>query len=104
MRQFKCRKSIVQEYGCTVCTKPFFSKGKLICFDKCLADELFYLWDLGIITTGCCCGHHKGLDGSHSYIGVDKKFIPQMKKLGYKVRFNDMRPNDEDSFIPKIIF
>jgi len=44
------------------------------------------------------------LDGSHSYIGVDKKFIPQMKKLGYKVRFNDMRPNDEDSFIPKIIF
>jgi hypothetical protein len=69
----------------------------------CLARELFYLWDLGIITTGCCCGHHEGENGENSYIGVLEKFIPKMKELGYKVRFNPCRPKDEDSFIPKTI-
>jgi len=103
MKKFKCRKSKVQEYGCQVCAKPFFSKDKFICFDKCLVDELFYLWDKGIITTGCCCGNHEGENGENGYIGVKEKFIPLMKKLDYKVRFNNSRPNDDDSFIPKTI-
>ena len=105
MNEFKCRKSNVQEYDCCVFIVPRWkSSHKYICFDKCLTNELFYLWDLGIITSGCCCGHHKGLDGSSGYIGVEEEFIPQMKKLGYKVSFNKSRPNDEDSFIPKTIF
>jgi len=101
--RFKCRKSEVQEYGCQVCKKTFFSKDRLICFDKCLTDELFYLWDMGIITTGCCCGGHKGVDREMAYIGVEFKFITKMKELGYKVRFNPMRLKDEDSFIPKTL-
>ena len=98
-----CRKSNIQEYDCCVSKKPFW-RDKHICFDKCLANELFYLWDMGIITTGSCCGNHKGCNGEHSYIGVKDEFIPKMKELGYKVSFNPCRPKDEDSFIPKTIF
>lgn len=108
--KFPCRRSIIQEYGCMVCVKPRWkSSKKWIGFDKCLASELFYLWDLGIITTGSCCGRHtheKGRveNGEHSYIGVTEEFIPKMKELGYKVRFNPCGPEREDSFIPKTNF
>ncbi|HEJ2170549.1 TPA: hypothetical protein ACKP5U_003289 [Pseudomonas aeruginosa] len=37
-----------------------------ICVDKCIANAVQALWDLGIVTTGCCCGHNQA-DG---YIGV----------------------------------
>lgn len=66
--------------------------------DKCLLPEILKLWEMGIKTTGCCCGHgHSDL----SYIGVLPEYIPRMKELGYKVHFNKCRPGDEDSFIPK---
>ncbi|MFA5176511.1 MAG: hypothetical protein WC413_04625, partial [Candidatus Nanoarchaeia archaeon] len=104
---FACRKSKLQEYGCQVCVKPKWkSKHEWICFDMCLAKELFYLWDLGIVTTGCCCGRHEGENGDHSYIEVEERFIPEMKKLGYKTRYNSFRTKDEeqDSFIPKTFY
>lgn len=69
-----------------------------ICLDKCIADEVQYLWSLGITTTGCCCGHNRD-EGQISVIDND---IPRMKELGYEVWFNRCRPGDEDSFIPKI--
>ena len=89
-----CRKSKVQEYECQV------SSGG-ISFDACLAKELFYLWDNGIETTGCCCGRHSNCHKSMAYIGVKFKHIDKMKSWGYRVAVNPMRPNDEDSFIPK---
>jgi len=70
-----------------------------ICIDTCLLKEIQYLWSLGIRTTGCCCGHNI-LDG---YIGVYFEDILKMKQLGYKVKFNNCRPSDEDSFYPKSI-
>lgn len=72
-----------------------------ICVDKCIAGEIKYLWSLGITTTGCCCGHNKGLQ--YSYIGVDEKDIKRMKEMGYRVHFNPLRPNDEDEFCPKTV-
>lgn len=103
--KFPCRKSVIGEYNCCVFIVPRWkSSHKYIAFDKCLANELFYLWDMGIITTGCCCGRHEGKNGENGYIGVLEKFIPKMKRLGYKVRFNPCRPKDEDSFIPKTKF
>jgi hypothetical protein len=72
---------------------------KYVCIDKCIASEILDLWDAGIETTGCCCGHNKAVP----YIGVLPKYIPNMKELGYKVRPNEMRPGDEDSFYPKSI-
>ena len=101
-RQFPCRESELQKYDCQVCVRPKWkSSHKWISVDKCLIDELFYLWDLGIITTGCCCGNHKGDKKRDGYIGVEDRFIPKMKELEYKVHYNKCRPKDEDSFIPK---
>lgn len=68
-----------------------------VCVDKCLRNEILYLWSLGIITTGCCCGHNKVA----SYIGVEEKDIDRMKKMGYTVQLNNIYPEREDSFIPK---
>lgn len=72
---------------------------KTVCVDTCLVNEIKYLWSLGIATTGCCCGHNKR-DG---YIGVEDKFIPRMKELGYNVYFNELYPEREDSFISKTV-
>ena len=68
-----------------------------ICIDKCIAEEIRYLWSLKVRTTGCCCGHNK----QGGYIGVIDKDIEIMKKLGYKVHFNKNNLNDESNFIPK---
>ena len=78
---------------------PNWSSREYICVDRCLVNEIRALWNLGIITTGCCCGHNQ----MESFIGVLDKFIPQMRGLGYMVHFNQCRPNDEDSFISKTI-
>lgn len=36
------------------------------CVDRCIADAVQSLWALGVVTTGCCCGHNQ-VDG---YIGI----------------------------------
>lgn len=68
-----------------------------ICVDACLAEEIQALWQQGITTTGCCCGHNR-LPG---FIGVTDDDIPRMLALGYRVAHNKMRPGDDDSFYPK---
>lgn len=73
---------------------------KYISIDKCLLPEIMHLWELGIKTTGCCCGHGT----AEPFIGVKFEYIGKMKELGYVVRFNSCRPNDEDSFVPKTQF
>jgi len=95
-RLVKCRESTVQEYGCCVVKNG-------ISFDACLAKELFWLWDQGIVTIGSCCGKHVNSPSNSSYISVDKKQIQIMKILGYKVRTNNLHPEREDSFIPKTV-
>lgn len=72
---------------------------KSVSLDACIAEEVMDLWALGIITTGCCCGHGY----KQSYIGVSFGHIFKMKELGYKVALNSCRPDDEDSFIPTTI-
>ena len=68
-----------------------------ICLDRCIAEEIQYLWSCGIRTTGCCCGHNI----QEGYIGVIDKDIEFMKKSGYKIGFNKQNLNDEKNFIPK---
>lgn len=72
-------------------------KPKLVSIDKCLLTEVVCLWEMGIKTTGCCCGHGK----SEPFISVDESNIQKMKDLGYQVQYNKCRPNDEDMFYPK---
>lgn len=73
---------------------------KYVAIDKCLLPEVVSLWEKGIKTTGCCCGHGKK---DKAFIGVSFDDIPHMKELGYAVRKNSCRPEDEDSFIPKTV-
>lgn len=102
MQNIKCRKSQIQDYRCQVCVKPPWKSSKeWIGFDACLAKELFWLWDKGIITTGCCCGKHIDDKKDMSYIGVEDEFIEKMKELGYTVRINETDKTREDEFIPK---
>lgn len=70
---------------------------RFVSIDKCLLKEIVDLWEKGIKTTGCCCGHGE----KEPFIGVVPEYIEQMKKLGYKVQFNPCRPRDEDTFFPK---
>lgn len=73
-------------------------RNKCVAIDKCLLPEILKLWESGIKTTGCCCGHG---NANKAFIGVKFEDIQRMKNLGYTVYFNHLRPNDEDSFIPK---
>ena len=80
---------------------PHGKTRKHLSIDKCLASEIQSLWDHGIRTTGCCCGHN---EWRHlAFIGVVDDDIPHMKGLGYMVRPNPVRPGDEDSFVPKSV-
>lgn len=70
-----------------------------VAVDACLKDELEKLWSEGVITTGCCCGHHTRIP----YIGVEDRFIAVMKDKGYIVSPNPMNSAREDSFYPKSV-
>jgi hypothetical protein len=96
---YDCAYNIMLPYLVTDPTRPEQPpQPKTVAVDKCLLPEVLKLWEMGIKTTGCCCGH--GRDGM-SFIGVRPEYIDRMKSLGYEVRFNECRPGDEDSFIPK---
>ena len=71
--------------------------GQLMGIDKCIAEEIKYLWFLSIKTTGCCCGHNI----TSGYIGVIEKDIEIMKKGGYKILINKDNLSEERNFIPK---
>lgn len=89
-----CAYNIMTPFKCG-CDADF----KMVNIDKCLLTEVKDLWERGIKTTGCCCGHDK----QPPFIGVEFEFIPQMKALGYQVAYNSCRPDDEDHFIPKTV-
>lgn len=58
------------------------SSSNSIVVDKCIENEIKWLWSEGITTTGCCCGHNKGKE----YIRVAKIDVAHMMFLGYKLR------------------
>lgn len=90
---YECVYNIMTPFRC-----GFQDNFKYVSIDKCLIHEVINLWENGIRTTGCCCGHG---DKSKAFIGVKFADIPKMKSLGYCVAKNPCRPNDEDSFVPK---
>jgi hypothetical protein len=51
-------------------------QSRTVCADRCIAKTIKYLWDQGVETLGCCCGHGKenpnivipsGNDPQHAY-------------------------------------
>lgn len=66
----------------------------------CIADEVESLWNAGIRTTGCCCGHGKYL----GFIQVVDEDIEKMNKLGYVnyIYEDDFEgSNRKDAFVTK---
>ena len=60
---------------------------KCVSIDKCLLPEIIQLWEMGIKTTGCCCGHG---NINMAYIGVRFEDIDKMKeKEAYKLYFDE---------------
>lgn len=48
--------------------------------DRCLSQEIADLWEKGIKTIGCCCGHGAIVP----YIQVDPSYCDDMERLGYE--------------------
>lgn len=69
----------VGTYGCSIAmTTP---EGKGVSIDRCLADEVSGLWERGIETLGCCCGHGAR---TASYIQVVPEHCAAMGDMGYR--------------------
>ena len=73
------------------------TKYEFIFVDKCIENEIKYLWSKGIVTIASCCGHNI-VDGS---ICVHDDYIQQMKELGYEVLNNPSYPGAEWMFKSK---
>ena len=99
---YDCAYNIMLPYYVTDPTDETHRKQtKMVAIDKCLLPEILSLWEKGIKTTGCCCGHG---DPSMAFIGVKDEYIQKMKGMGYFVQFNECRPGAEDSFVPRTDF
>lgn len=91
----------IQEYQNQVTVLNPFT-GKEVCIDRCLIDEIKILWNMGIETTGCCCGHGKYIP----FIGVKEEYIESMVEFGYIIQINLSGVDNldrMDSFYPKSI-
>jgi len=80
----------------------YIADKKTIGVDKCLADEILSLWDKGIKTRGCCCGHNL----AYGYIQVeDEEDKKKMIELGYrKYYYGGQQHKRDDAFLPKTLF
>lgn len=50
-----------------------------VCVDGCIKDLILELWEKGIETTGCCCGHNYG----PAWVSVDPECYEAMFALGF---------------------
>lgn len=71
---------------------PVWSSHETICVDTCVSKEICQLWEMGIITYGCCCGHNV----TESMVNVDDKDIDKMLSMGYVQNHSD--PTRKDTF------
>ena len=77
-----CKNIEIGSYGNVVSLPPpTWSTKSSIDVDRCLAKEVRELWEMGIVTTGCCCGHNK----RQGFISVMPEYESQMLDLGYSV-------------------
>lgn len=66
--------------------------------DPCLAAEIYELWNNGVVTGGCCCGHNIG--AYDAYILVHENSIERTLELGYEQMECDIIPGRKNKFRP----
>ena len=74
---------------------------KLVSIDKCLLHEITHLWEIGIKTTGCCCGHG---DFSKAFISSGSHFKTFAKACLTVTAKNNSFPASTSSTIANGIF
>lgn len=83
--------------------KPFKNilgkeKAPYISIDKCLEEEIKYLWSLKIKTLGCCCGHNI----NKGYIQVTDEYVEIMEQMDYQhIDKNEDENAPNNAFYPK---
>lgn len=92
----RCQSVEVQTYANQIVmpAPPWWSRNT-ICLDWCVAAEVRWLWSLGIVTLGCCCGHGGSVP---AYIQVRPDFSEAMLAMGYRPLLLNGMP--EGVFIP----
>jgi len=77
-----------------------------VAVDACIAAEIEWMNDLGVHTTGCCCGHGKG----DSWATIYPHSIQRARELGYTVTMREgfdpivglgVGPKRQDKSCPK---
>lgn len=100
MEIYNCKKTILTTPKNLI---PYNSREgfkEQVTVDACLAEEIKDLWNKGVVTCGCCCGHGRSL----GWIGVDDSSIPLMESLGYEHYIYEEEfggVERKDGFIPK---
>lgn len=61
-----------------------------VCIDPCIVVEIRGLWQNGIHTRGCCCGHNL----VESMVNVAPESISKMVELGYVMNHTDKSRKD----------
>lgn len=49
-----------------------------VCIDACIAETIQMLWDMGVVTLSCCCGHNGRTDRS---VVVNPETVDIAKKV-----------------------
>lgn len=83
-----CENVKIGSYDNQVTLNSWWNNGQ-ISIDKCLVNEILFLWSNKIQTTGCCCGHNK----VKPMINVIESDHKNMVKLGYKFSINQFGTN-----------
>lgn len=68
--------------------------------DRCLAEEIKWLWSMDIVTVGSCCGHG---NPRLAMIQVHECSIARMETIGYDHYKHPRYPKDKSYFSPKTI-
>lgn len=76
--------------------KGLFKTDKTICIDACISVEIERLWNRGIKTMGCCCGHNINIP----FIEVAEENIDEMINMGYIMQINPLDLDRRDTFYP----
>lgn len=81
MKQCSCPDGVeMGSYSESIAAPLWWNKNKKVNIDKCIYDEIMFLWSKKIYTSGCCCGHNQ----QAPMINVEVKSNDDMIKLGYK--------------------
>lgn len=91
-----CPKYIIDDdaarYRRQVIMRPPWQE-RTVCVDSCISSHIQALWDNGIRTTGCCCGHNI----MRPWVSVPDEYLDVMK-INYKARPLDANGHGANCF------